>query len=68
VLGKNCTILANLLDKHKDTVPLEGLIEAMHVGKNELVSMDNDGFKDMKSKLYKYKVNTCCPELHFGGS
>jgi hypothetical protein len=38
VLGKNCTILANLLDKHKDTVPLAGLIEAMHVGKKELIS------------------------------
>jgi hypothetical protein len=32
------TILANLLDKHKDTVPLAGLIEAMHVGKKELIS------------------------------
>jgi hypothetical protein len=38
VLGKNCTILANLLDKHKDTVPLAGLIEAMHIGKSELIS------------------------------
>ena len=38
MLGKNCTILANLLDKHKDTVPLAGLIEAMHIGKSELVS------------------------------
>jgi hypothetical protein len=38
VLGKNCTILSNLLDKHKDTVPLAGLIEAMHVGKKELIS------------------------------
>lgn len=38
MLGKNCTILANLLDKHKDTVPLAGLIEAMHIGKSELIS------------------------------
>jgi hypothetical protein len=27
-----------LLDKHKDTVPLAGLIEAMHIGKSELIS------------------------------
>jgi hypothetical protein len=37
-LENNCTILANLLDKHKDTVPLAGLIEAMHIGKSELIS------------------------------
>jgi hypothetical protein len=27
-----------LLEKHKETVPLAELIEAMHIGKNELVS------------------------------
>ncbi|MFL6315667.1 MAG: hypothetical protein ACJ73C_02865 [Nitrososphaeraceae archaeon] len=37
-LKNNCTILANLLDRHKETVPLAELIEAMHVGKNELIS------------------------------
>ncbi len=47
MLGKNCTILANLLDKHKDTVPLAGIIEAMHVGKKELMS-------------FKIAVNVVC--------
>jgi hypothetical protein len=37
-LENNCTILANLLDKHKETVPLAEIIEAMHIGKNELIS------------------------------
>jgi hypothetical protein len=37
-LEKNCTILSNFLYKHKETVPLAELIEAMHVGKNELIS------------------------------
>jgi hypothetical protein len=37
-LEHNCTILSNLLDKHKETVPLAQLIEAMNIGKNELVS------------------------------
>jgi hypothetical protein len=37
-LENNCTILSNLLDKHKETVPLPELIEAMHIGKNELIS------------------------------
>ena len=37
-LENNCTILSNLLDKHKETVPLAELIEAMHIGKNELIS------------------------------
>jgi hypothetical protein len=27
-----------LLDKHKETVPLAELIEAMHIGKSELIS------------------------------
>jgi hypothetical protein len=27
-----------LLDKHKETVPLAELIEAMNIGKNELIS------------------------------
>jgi hypothetical protein len=27
-----------IVDKHKETVPLAELIEAMHVGKNELIS------------------------------
>ena len=37
-LENNCTILANLLDRHKETVPLAELIEAMHIGKSELIS------------------------------
>jgi hypothetical protein len=37
-LEKNCTILSNFLYKHKETIPLAELIEAMHVGKNELIS------------------------------
>jgi hypothetical protein len=37
-LENNCTILSNLLYKHKETVPLAELIEAMHIGKNELIS------------------------------
>jgi hypothetical protein len=37
-LENNCTILSNLLDKHKETVPLAELIEAMHIGKSELIS------------------------------
>ena len=37
-LENNCTILTNLLDKHKETVPLAELIEAMHVGRSELIS------------------------------
>src|SRR5919202_1553867 len=37
-LENNCTILANLLDRHKETVPLAELIEAMGISKNELIS------------------------------
>jgi hypothetical protein len=37
-LENNCTILSNLLDKHKETVPLAELIEAMQIGKSELIS------------------------------
>ncbi len=37
-LEHNCTILSDLLDKHKETVPLAELIEAMHIGKSELIS------------------------------
>jgi hypothetical protein len=37
-LKNNCTIFSNLLDRHKETVPLAKLIEAMHIGKNELIS------------------------------
>ena len=37
-LENNCVILSNLLEKHKETVPLVELIEAMHIGKNELIS------------------------------
>jgi hypothetical protein len=37
-LENNCRIFSNLLDKHKETVPLAELIETMHIGKNELVS------------------------------
>jgi hypothetical protein len=37
-LENNCTILSNLLDKHKETVPLAKLIEAMHIGGSELIS------------------------------
>jgi hypothetical protein len=38
VLGKNCTILANLLDKHKEIIPLAQLIWDMQIGKSELIS------------------------------
>ena len=38
MLENNCVILSNLLDKHKETVPLAELIEAMRISKNELVS------------------------------
>jgi hypothetical protein len=38
VLEHNCVILSNLLEKHKETVPLAELIETMHIGKNELIS------------------------------
>src|SRR5919197_1101714 len=38
-LEHNCTILSNLLDKHKETVPLAELIETMCIGKNELISL-----------------------------
>jgi hypothetical protein len=37
-LKNNCVILSNLLDKHKQTVPLAELIEAMGSGKSELIS------------------------------
>jgi predicted component of type VI protein secretion system len=37
-LEHNCTILSNLLDKHKETIPLAELIETMCIGKNELIS------------------------------
>jgi hypothetical protein len=37
-LRNNCTIFSNLLDKHKETVPLAQLIEAMHISKSELIS------------------------------
>ncbi|MFL6383840.1 MAG: hypothetical protein ACJ712_02575 [Nitrososphaeraceae archaeon] len=37
-LKNNCVILSNLLDKHKHTVPLAELIEAMGIGKSELIS------------------------------
>ncbi len=37
-LEHNCVILSNLLEKHKETVPLVELIETMHIGKNELIS------------------------------
>jgi hypothetical protein len=37
-LENNCTILSGLLDKHKETVPIAEIIEAMHIGKNELIS------------------------------
>jgi hypothetical protein len=50
VLGKNCTILTNSLDKHKDTVPLAGIIEAMHVGKKKLSSL----------YMQKYAINEFC--------
>jgi hypothetical protein len=37
-LKNNCTILAKQLSKYKEILPLAELIEAMHVGKNELIS------------------------------
>ena len=50
MLGKNCTILANLLGKHKDTVLLTGVIEAIHVGKKKLSSL----------YMQKYAINEFC--------
>jgi hypothetical protein len=55
-LENNCRILSNLLNKHKETVPLAELIEAMHIGKTELIS-----FKiavNEAAKIYGFSVSS----------